>query len=127
MIRYYPVPVSEISHLFLDGKKEGLSFVPNTLYMGALEDGAVIGYGGLKIQGKQATLRNLYVLPGHRGRGVAKALTAHCLDWARKTGATTAIAFSNWNSKPLYLGMGAVELESGRYYGKIRFDLGGTP
>lgn len=124
MIHYQIVDRSQVEHLFPQGEKEGLSFVPGTLYVAAFSEDEVIGYAGLKVRGKQATLRNLYVVADRRGQGIAKALTAHCLEWARSLGASHAIAFSNWNSKPMYLSMGAVEIQSTRYYGKIRFNLG---
>lgn len=125
MITYSVVPTSQIEHLFAEGKAEGLSFVPDTIYIAAIDE-HVVGYAGIKVRGKQATLRNLFVVPERRGEGIAKAMTARCLELARVSGATTAIAFSNWNSKPMYLSMGGTEVKSDRYYGKIIFRLGGT-
>lgn len=124
MIRYEERPAADIDHLFEQGKREGLSFVPGTAYIAALEGNRIIGFAGMKMRGSQVTLRNLYLLPDYRGRGIGKALVMKQLDWAKRSGARTAVAFSNWNSKHIYAAMGGVEDPGPRYYGKMTFRLG---
>lgn len=53
----------------------------------AEEAGAVVGTVGLLSVGAgDLALRKMFVAPGHRGTGVAAALLAACLAWARDAG-----------------------------------------
>jgi putative acetyltransferase len=56
--------------------------------VGAFRNGALVGLGGVEVEGVQAELKRCYVLPQHRGTGVADVILDALLTEARTTGAT---------------------------------------
>jgi ribosomal protein S18 acetylase RimI-like enzyme len=54
---------------------------------GALEDGVVVSYADLYINGREAQIEDVATLPEHRGRGHAKAVVARATEEARRSGA----------------------------------------
>ncbi|SHG31290.1 Acetyltransferase (GNAT) family protein [Jatrophihabitans endophyticus] len=56
--------------------------------VGASDDGAYVGVGGVEVADDgTAELKRFYVLPSHRGRGVASAVITALLDHAAAAGA----------------------------------------
>lgn len=49
--------------------------------------GDAVGMGSIDVREGIATLRNLYVVPAHRGNGIAETLTDRQFAYARKHGA----------------------------------------
>lgn len=56
--------------------------------VGAFRDNTMIGIGGVEIDGAHAELKRCYVVPEHRGTGVADAILAALIAEARTAGAT---------------------------------------
>jgi len=60
--------------------------------VGAALDGALVGVGGVEIQddpvGRVAELKRFYVVPAHRGQGIADAVIEALVEHARAHGAT---------------------------------------
>jgi putative acetyltransferase len=55
--------------------------------LGARVDGRLVGLGGLELQGDgHGELKRFFVLPGHRGRGVADAVITGLIRYARVNG-----------------------------------------
>lgn len=54
---------------------------------GALEDGVVVSYADLYVDGREAQIEDVATLPEHRGRGHAKAVVTRATDEARSSGA----------------------------------------
>lgn len=62
---------------------------PNVLFAVARGDaGEAIGCGALVVGAEYAELKRMYTLPGHRGRGVARAVLALLEDSAHRRGST---------------------------------------
>lgn len=58
--------------------------------VGASLGGELVGLGGIELQAEGfAELKRFYVVPGHRGRGVADAVIEALVEHARSAGATT--------------------------------------
>jgi len=58
--------------------------------VGATLSGELVGIGGVELQGDGfAELKRFYVVPAHRGRGVADAVIEALVEHARAGGATT--------------------------------------
>lgn len=58
--------------------------------VGAWREGELVGLGGVELQDDGfAELKRFYVVPAHRGRGVADAVIGALVEHARAAGATT--------------------------------------
>jgi putative acetyltransferase len=57
------------------------------LMIGAFRDRSLVGLGGVEVDGPDAELKRCYVLPEHRGTGVADAILDALLAEARAAGA----------------------------------------
>ena len=117
------VSAEEIQPYVEQGKREGLLFLPNTEYSMVYVDGVAAGFGGLRTKQRQATFRNLYVFDEYRGQGLGIMLIRYRITRSRELGMTKAIAYTNWNSLPVYLKCGATLLNDKRYYGRVVFNL----
>jgi N-acetylglutamate synthase-like GNAT family acetyltransferase len=53
-------------------------------------EGGTVGFGGLEIHGRNALLRSITVMAGHRGGGRGRAIVSHLLWHAREAGAADA-------------------------------------
>lgn len=60
--------------------------VQRDLLVAYVEDGQMVGTGGLEIYGQYGLLRSLSVKLGTRGKALGTALTAYLLDEARRRG-----------------------------------------
>lgn len=58
--------------------------------VGAFREGALVGVGGVEVTGDHAELKRCYVVPAHRGTGVADAILDALLREARAAGAGLA-------------------------------------
>lgn len=58
----------------------------------AYADGVPVGCGAIKpFDAQAAEVKRMYVLPGHRGRGIAGQVLAELETWSRELGFTTCI------------------------------------
>jgi len=69
-------------------------FSPNSIYVVALRDDAVIGACGLELDGAAALLRSLAVDPSARATGLSTRLIAMLIDHARNEGVRRLFTFS---------------------------------
>lgn len=53
-----------------------------------------------------ATISGVYVLPSHRGRGFARAVTESVLDWCRAKGCASVRLIASPMGRPLYESLG---------------------
>ena len=113
----------DIKPFMNQGKKEGLSFVRNTDFYAAFDEGAIVGYCGIRWFSNRAVFRNLWVSTDVRGQGLGTTLIRFQISKSREMAKTKAIAYTNWNSKKLYISCGGRLKDSERYYGLIEFDL----
>ena len=87
---------------------------PASRYWIALgDDGAPIGYGGVKIGGDQADVMTIGVSPRARGHGAGAAILDALVGWAREAGAAEIfldVRPSNEAAIALYSSRGFVEI-----------------
>jgi len=69
-------------------------------------EGAVLGYAIVKIDGKEALLRDLFVEPEHFRKGIGKSLFEEALRFARDRGATRMKLFGDPNAVGFYESLG---------------------
>jgi GNAT superfamily N-acetyltransferase len=78
-------------------------------------DGQVVGSGGVTVydvppgpgvETREAYVMSMYTLASHRGRGVARALLAATVDFARAAGAGQVWLRASAMGRPLYLRAG---------------------
>lgn len=55
---------------------------------------------------RQATLAGIYVVPGHRRRGIARELTRRAIEWCAKQGCTRVRLQASATGRPLYESLG---------------------
>lgn len=82
----------------------------------ASEDGVVVGSGGITVYDsppgpglawREAYVMSMYTEPGHRGRGVARAVLAALLEFARAAGGVGRVWLrASAMGRSLYLGAG---------------------
>ena len=71
------------------------------------EDGLVLGFGGLRIEGEEAELTNLFVEPDAIGRGHGRRLWCHAVALACALGARRMRVESDPFAEAFYRAMGA--------------------
>jgi GNAT superfamily N-acetyltransferase len=82
----------------------------------AVTDGEIIGGGGIGLipwpgnprdpQCRRAIILNMFVEPGFRRRGIARALMQTMIDWCRAEGLVTVDLHASDEGRPLYESMG---------------------
>lgn len=86
--------------------------------------GVVRGVAAFQLIAEVADLNRVVVDPGHRGRGMGRALLEAGLEWAASNGAERMLLEVEWANEPalaLYRGMGFVEITfRTNYYGAGR-------
>ena len=82
---------------------------PTRAYRCAVEDGEILGYGGVLLAVDEAHITTMATAPEHRHRGVASMVLAALLDHAVAAGATAAtleVRVSNHAAQRLYAAFG---------------------
>jgi GNAT superfamily N-acetyltransferase len=86
----------------------------------AERQGEVVAGGGLMISqllprpgaidgGVQAIILNVYCEPGHRRRGLARALMAAMLEWCKRERIAKVVLHASQDGRPLYESLGFVQ------------------
>jgi GNAT superfamily N-acetyltransferase len=78
----------------------------------AEEDGTVVGHYTIDGTAPVAELGQMFVDPGHIGRGVGRALWAHAVERARAEGIRTLTIDADPHAEAFYLAMGAIRTGS---------------
>jgi ribosomal protein S18 acetylase RimI-like enzyme len=86
MISSYAWGTPEVARQLLDHKPLLGRWVTVRSF-GALEDGEVVSYADLYLDGADAQVEDVATLPGYRGRGHAKAVVTRATGEARRSGA----------------------------------------
>lgn len=73
----------------------------------ASEPARIAGVCGLSIDGSEAEIQGLWVLPAYMGRGIGRALMAHVMDEARRRGASHLCIAADPNAAAFYEKLGA--------------------
>jgi len=93
---------------------------PNRSFFVALEDGRVVGYGGIMVTGADADVQTLGVARGEQGRGTGRALLRALRAEAVEAGATHLLLEVRADNEPaqnLYRSEGFVQIaRRARYY-----------
>ena len=91
MLTIQPVTLADIADLLPSAKREGLILLKGTDYYGALSDGRLIGFAGIKWDHRRrvACFKNNYVIPSARRAGVGMALLDYRIRVALAAGART--------------------------------------
>jgi len=74
----------------------------------AIRGGEIVGFCALRLNGAEASVDHLWVLPAETGKGVGTALFRRCEGRARQAGASRLKVESDPNAEGFYLAMGAV-------------------
>lgn len=81
---------AELDSTYTPDQRHGLGiaqlFQPNIAFVVAHLDGAAVGCGGVAVDDGFAELKRMYVRPGSRGRGVARAILARLEEEALRRG-----------------------------------------
>ncbi len=75
-------------------------------YVAARDDGHLIGYAGIGLMGAEAEVHTLGVEPGHRGRGIGRALLHELLDAAGRARVFLEVRTDNEPAIALYRSAG---------------------
>jgi predicted N-acetyltransferase YhbS len=91
--------------------REALTITPeyimkNPTFIAAVEED-VVGFGAVQIEGSDAVLDHLWVLPQFMGRGVGRALFHHAEKIARASGAARMRIVGDPHAEQFYSRMGA--------------------
>ncbi|MDP9764334.1 GNAT family N-acetyltransferase [Deinococcus enclensis] len=96
----------------------------------AEQDGEVVGFYSVQLDGDPAVLDKLYVLPAEMGRGVGRALWAHMVAALRARDLRAVTLDADPHALPFYTRMGArqigeavSEVDPARRLPRMRFDL----
>ena len=103
--------------------KEALTITPEYIveyptFVAAI-DGKIVGFCAVQIEGGEAVLDHLWVLPSFLGRGVGRALFQHAEVVARESDAIRMTIVGDPHAEPFYSHMGA------RLYGRERASIDG--
>ncbi len=86
---------AELSGPYAPEQRHGLSiervFQSSVLFFIARLDGRAVGCGGVAFEAGFAEVKRMYVRPGARGRGVARAILARLEEEARARGVTRIV------------------------------------
>lgn len=88
-------------------------------YLVAVEDGELAGYAGLAVNGDEAWINNIAVVPARRGHGLGRRMVGDLLDEARRRGAATValeVAVDNGPAQRLYDSYGFEQIGVRRGY-----------
>lgn len=92
---------------------------PGGTFFVARVDDELVGCAGLRRHGDGAELKRMYIRPGHRRRGYARAMLAALEDWARAHG-YLRLTLETGSAQPeavaLYLSSGYQQVENFGYY-----------
>ena len=99
---------------------------PFAYYIAAVEDGVIIGYGGMRVMFETADITNVACAPEYRRRGVGRAIMEEMICRAKELGVeilTLEVRESNSPAQALYrkLGFEVVGRRKG-YYEKPKED-----
>jgi ribosomal protein S18 acetylase RimI-like enzyme len=81
----------------------------------ALDDGTIVGFYALDVDGSSGSLEHLWVLPQAIGRGVGRALWDHAMKELAGQGVRTLEITADPNAEGFYLRMGARRVGTKRY------------
>jgi putative acetyltransferase len=88
---------------------------PNVRFVGAYEDGVLLGCGAVKIMdGGYGEIKRMYVPPKARGRGIAKRILADLEEFLRQAGVALArleTGIHQLEAVGLYEGLGYARVE----------------
>lgn len=87
-------------------KRAGLSFVKSTSLYGLYENGKILGFTGIIWLGSKVILKNHYVLPEYRGRGLFWIMLRFSLRLAVQAGYRHAEVYASPMVLPAYLKIG---------------------
>ena len=90
--------------------------------------GEVVAGGGLVVSqllprpgavdgGAQALILNVYCEPGHRRRGLARALMAAMFEWCKRERIAKVVLHASQDGRPLYESLGFVQTNEMRWQG----------
>lgn len=96
-------------------------FIAQHLVYMAVDDAGPIGFYALVLDGAQAELEHLWVMPAHIGCGVGRALFEHAMRQAAAHQAKSLAVTADPNAEGFYLHMGA------RRIGQKTYMLEGRP
>ena len=85
----YIVPMRSSPEFFIDFVQSVGGRMANVIV--AMEGGRIVGYVNPVVDGGEAWIGGVGVVPGHRGRGLGKKLMLAAEDFARREGARTSI------------------------------------
>lgn len=111
--RVYPRPWS--ASLFFSEIAQKSSRV----YLVAMHEGALVGYGGLMCQGDEGHITTLAVMPEYQGRGIGGRLLDSLVTEARSRSTRTLaleVRIANWRAQRLYSWFGFRPLGIRRNY-----------
>jgi GNAT superfamily N-acetyltransferase len=86
----------------------------------AEEDGGVLGFHAVSVDGDEAALEHLWIDPPSMGRGIGRLLFDDALRIAAGRGARTLVIDSDPHAEGFYLRMGAARI------GEVPADVGGV-
>jgi GNAT superfamily N-acetyltransferase len=92
--------------------QEALTITPeyiskNPTFVAAVED-EIVGFGAVQIEGGDAVLDHLWVLPQFMGRGLGRALFQHAEEIGRASGAVRMRIVGDPHAEQFYFHMGAI-------------------
>ena len=79
-------------------------------YYVALKDGKAIGFYAITVDGEQASLEHLWVLPEYMGQGIGAKLFRHALSCCKELGIHILEIESDPNAQGFYEHMGAKQV-----------------
>jgi GNAT superfamily N-acetyltransferase len=82
--------------------------------------------GGGLVCGRQGIILNVYVEPAFRRRGLARALVAAAIAWARQNRLAGLVLHASEAGRPLYAQMGFIETNEMRFTGSLTTDDHGS-
>jgi ribosomal-protein-alanine N-acetyltransferase len=108
------------THPWTEGILRDELAAPHRTYLVAVEDGSIIGYGGMMLVEEDGHITNLAVSPARRGRGVATRLYLELVEGALAEGAenlTLEVRMRNLDARRLYsrFGFAPVGIRKGYY------------
>lgn len=88
-------------------KRERIGITPGTTFYAARLDGEIAGFCGIVFKKDYAVLKNIWVKPEHRRKGMGEAIIQFQINTARESGCRFARAFCTPMSIKLFLKCGA--------------------
>jgi len=98
---------SDIAKYTESAKRERIGITTGTTFYAARLDGEIVGFCGIVFKKDYAVLKNIWVKPEHRKKGIGEAIIQFQIQTARESGCHFARAFCTPMSIKLFLKCGA--------------------